>query len=86
MAEHELVCVGTYPAEALAELARMMLEESGIESFVAADDCGGMLPFLQAATGVRLNVRGSDAEAALRVLARADGESGLSAVGNGDCS
>ena len=76
MAEHQLVCVGTYPAEALAELARMRLEEIGIEAFVAADDCGGMLPFFQAATGVRLNVRGSDAEAALRVLVRADGESG----------
>ena len=84
MAENEFVCVGTYPAETLAELARMKLEECGIESFVAADDCGGMLPFLQAATGVRLSVREPDAELALRVLAQADGESMLGAEGNGD--
>lgn len=74
MAEHELVCVGSYPAEALAELARMRLEESGIESYVAADDCGGMLPFLQSATGVRLSVRESDAIQAARILALADGD------------
>ena len=84
MAEHEFVCVGTYPAETLAELARMRLEESGIESFISSDDCGGMLPLLQASAGVRLSVRGPDAEFALRVLARADVESGPSDAGNGE--
>ena len=73
MTEHELVCVGTYPAEALAELARMRLEASGIESFITSDDCGGMLPFLQSATGVRLSVGEPDAESAARVLAQEDG-------------
>ena len=73
MTEHELVCVGSYPAEALAELAKMRLEESGIESFIRSDDCGGMLPFLQSVTGVSLSVRESDAESASRVLAQEDG-------------
>jgi len=74
MAEHELVCVGSYPAEALAELARMRLEERGIESSVAADDCGGMLPFFQSVTGVRLSVAEPDALQAARILAMADGD------------
>jgi hypothetical protein len=73
MAEQEPVCVGTYPTETLAELARMRLGADGIESFIASDDCGGMLPFLQSFKGVRLYVRESDFESASRLLAQADG-------------
>jgi hypothetical protein len=72
MSEQEPVCVGTYPAETLAELAKMRLEANGIESFIASDDCGGMLPFLQSSRGVRLCVRESDAESAARILEAAD--------------
>ena len=75
MTEQEPVCVGMYPTETLAELARMRLEANGIESYIATDDCGGMLPFFQAVTGVRLTVRESDAESASRILGQEYGAS-----------
>ena len=51
-----------------AELAAANLEAHGIECWVNADDCGGMYPNLTTASGVRLLVRSSDAEAAIALL------------------
>lgn len=73
MTDQEPVCIATYPDEVSAELAAMWLEEGGIGSFVVKDDCGGMLPYLQAVTGVRLMVRASDAEPAAEILTRTGG-------------
>ena len=73
MTEQNTVCIGTYPAETLAELAKMRLEAEGVEAFIEKDDCGGMMPFFQSVNGVRLTVSESDAEAASRILAQADG-------------
>lgn len=52
-----------------AEIARGMLEADGIESVIAADDCGGLRPFLGAASGgARLLVRRADAHRAKNLL------------------
>jgi hypothetical protein len=51
-----------------AELAAANLEAHGIESWVNADDCGGMYPSLASTGGVRLQVRSPDAEAATALL------------------
>ncbi len=51
-----------------AELAAANLKAHGIECWVSADDCGGMYPNLTTASGVRLHVGASDAEAATALL------------------
>ena len=86
MDEQEPVCVATYPAEMQAEMARMRLETNGIDAFIIKDDCGGMLPFFQAITGVRLMVRAEEADQAAQILAQAEGESWRSGTDNGDGS
>ncbi len=68
MTENDSVCVATYPDEMSAELARTLLESNGIYAFVAKDDCGGMRPFMQLSTGVRVLIRRADAEAAMEIL------------------
>jgi hypothetical protein len=68
MNEPNLTCLTTYSAEMPAEMARMVLEANGIEAFISKDDCGGMRPYLQPVTGVRLLVRTSDEKAAAEIL------------------
>lgn len=52
-----------------AEIARGMLEADGIEVVIAADDCGGLRPFLGAASGgARLLIRRSDVQKANSLL------------------
>jgi len=52
-------------------MAKMLLAGSGIAAIIEKDDCGGMNPFLQPATGVRLVVRETDAERAEDILQEA---------------
>ena len=66
-------CVATFSSEMDADMARMRLESCGIDSFVAKDDCGGMRPWLQPITGVRLMVRFADAKRAHEIISH-DGE------------
>ncbi len=61
----------TFSNTAQATLAKMLLEGSGIAAIIEKDDCGGMNPFLQPVTGVRLVVREADAERAENVLQEA---------------
>ncbi|MBU1695024.1 MAG: DUF2007 domain-containing protein [Verrucomicrobia bacterium] len=68
MDEPNLTCITTYSLEMPAEMARMVLEANGIEAFISKDDCGGMRPYLQAVTGVRLMVRTSDGKTAAEIL------------------
>ena len=63
-----LFTIRRYYSETPAELARMVLEGSGVDARVSTDDCGGMQPFLQASTGVRLIVRSEDMERAEEIL------------------
>jgi len=51
-----------------AGIAAAKLESNGIKCWVHSDDCAGMYPSLTTATGVRLNVRSEDAEAATALL------------------
>ena len=55
-----------------AELARVKLEASGLKVFVAADNCGGMRPHLQVATGIRLMIREEDVERAEDILSKSE--------------
>jgi hypothetical protein len=48
----------------------MKLGMAGIDALIAKDDCGGMRPYLQTTTGVRLMVRTKDAETAESLLAQ----------------
>jgi len=68
MTENDPVCIATYSDTMSAEMARMLLESNDIYAFIAADDCGGMRPFMQMSTGVRLLIRKADADAALEIL------------------
>jgi len=74
MEEDTPICLATFSTEMDAVLARMRLESVGIFSFLSKDDCGGMRPWLQPVTGVRLMVRRADAEQALEVLEDAPDE------------
>jgi len=72
----DLVTVGNYFDRMGAELAKGVLDVDGIESYVSADDTGGMRPsLLTGAGGVRLIVRAEDAERASALL-RADAQGG----------
>ncbi len=62
------VCIATASSEIEADMVHMRLESFGIESFITKDDCGGMRPWLQPITGVRLMVRQSDAQRASDIL------------------
>jgi Putative prokaryotic signal transducing protein len=62
------VTIQTFGSREAAELAASNLRAHGIECWIQADDCGGMLPNLSAAGGVQLLVRDSDTEAALALL------------------
>jgi hypothetical protein len=64
----DLVVLRNYESEIPATMAKMVLEGSGIDSMIRKDDCGGMRPYLQAATGVQLLVRRENAEHAQDIL------------------
>ncbi len=49
---------------------KMLLEGCAIDAAIQKDDCGGMLPYLQVATGVRLMVRAEDRQKAEEILNR----------------
>ena len=63
----ELVVVRTFPNAMDAELAKSALDSADIDSFVQADDAGGMRPHL-AMPHVRLLVRVEDADRATDIL------------------
>src|SRR5665213_2073011 len=66
--EVKTAIIRTFSSHEAAQLAASNLEAHGIKCWVNADDCGGMYPNLTAASGVRLSVRASDAEAAIALL------------------
>jgi hypothetical protein len=71
-----LVTIKTYFDRLEAEFAKSLLEAYDVESLIAADDCGGMRPYLGIGSGgARLLVREEDAERALKLLeARPDAQ------------
>ena len=65
----DLICIKNYNNRTEAEIAKSLLEASGIKAVVSADDCGGMRPHLLLGTnGTRLLVKEEDAQKALDVL------------------
>lgn len=66
--EEEVVVLKTFNNEIEAEMARQMLKDAGVKSFVSKDDGGGMEPQLQQTMGVRLIVNSADAESAQQIL------------------
>ena len=66
---NDLATVGNYFDRMSAELAKSILDGSGIQSYVSADDTGGMRPaLLTGAGGVQLIVRAEDAARASELL------------------
>ena len=74
MTGSEWVVLQTYLTTELAEVDRAVLEGSGIEVLVQADDIGGMMPGVAALGGARLQVRREDAARALELLGPSQGE------------
>lgn len=68
MGNEDVICIGTYPSETRAEIARAFLEAHQIRAYVSRDDCGGMRPHLQLMTGVRLMISAVDKETASALL------------------
>lgn len=67
-ASDDTTVVRTYLTRQAAEFGKMLLEGSGVPSFLRADDSGGWRPYMTIAIGVRLVVRAADFERANAVL------------------
>ena len=66
--EEKKVVVGNFKNEIDAELAKGLLESSGIPASIIKDDGGSMLPSLQDAEGVQLLVAEINSEEAKKIL------------------
>ncbi len=64
----DLVVLNTFPNHIQADLAQSALTAVGIDSFVHADDAGGVQPGLWLGAGVQLLVRASDAKLARQII------------------
>ena len=65
----DLVYFRTFSYQHEADFVKSVLEGSGIEAAIMADDCGGVDPALGLVRGVRLLVAEDQVEQAERVLA-----------------
>ena len=64
----ETIVLRVFATEMDATMAQDVLHDEGLKAFVFKDDAGGMEPHLQRTNGVRLVVKGSDAERARKIL------------------
>ena len=64
----QTVKLKTFLNEIDAQIAKSVLDDEGIESFIIKDDEGSMNPSLQFTLGVRLYVLENDAEKAAKIL------------------
>lgn len=64
-----VVLVKVFSDRVAAESAAALLEANGISSWLNTDDCGGMLPTLDNAHGVKLSVALTNVDAAKELLA-----------------
>jgi len=67
MKSSDVVAVSTFRSTADAQIAKGILDESGIESMIRSDNAGGMYPAL---AGADLLVRTEDVEKATEALRR----------------
>ena len=72
--EDTTAVVRMYSTRQQAEFGQMVLEGSGIQSFIRADDAGGMWPYMAPVTGVRLVVRTQDFERADDILKESENQ------------
>ena len=63
------ILVKAYSLRMDADLAKAILESNGIQPIIAADDAGGMEPWLRPAQQFRVLVQQEDATVARRLLA-----------------
>jgi hypothetical protein len=67
MKSPDLVSVSTFPSRSDAQIAKGVLDETGIESMIRSDNVGGMYPALG---GTELLVKAEDLEKATEALHR----------------
>lgn len=63
-----LFVIRTFARDVDARLAEAVLDANGIESIVIGDNAAGMLPYLNALHPIRLAVKESDVEEAVKLL------------------
>lgn len=66
----ELKRLGTYSSSAEANLVKAKLLANGIDAMIQADSASGIVPQLEAYSGVKVLVRESDFADALEVMER----------------
>ena len=64
----DLVIIKKYLNETEANIAKGLLESNKISAIIIKDNCGGMRPHMSYAFPVRLMVKSSDKEEALKLL------------------
>lgn len=78
--DFKVVVLRTFTTVTAAQMAANFLEACGILSIISADDCGGMLPALQSAGGVRVSVNSKDQAQAEEVLREMDSGTAEAAI------
>ena len=63
-----LFVIRTFARDVDARLAEAVLEANGIESIIIGDNAAGMLPYLNALHPIKIAVKESDVEDALKLL------------------
>ena len=66
--EDGLFVIRTFARDVDARLAEAVLEANGIESMIIGDNAAGMLPYLNALHPIKIAVKESDVEDALKLL------------------
>ncbi len=66
----DIICVKVFGSRTDAEIAKSALAAAGIESYLDADDAGGMYPFPMSGNpkGVKLLIKSSDSIEAKKVI------------------
>ena len=72
MGPSDLIAISTFRSVADAQIAKGILDETGIESMIRTDNAGGMYP---AMSGAELLVRSEDVDKARDALHRRDDRS-----------
>ena len=76
------VVIKTFMNEFEAEIARGVLEDEGVESFISKDDEGSMYPSLRLTEGVRLHIFEKDIDKANDILNSLDSGENLNTEGS----
>ena len=66
--EDGLFVIRTFARDVDARLAEAVLEANGIESIIIGDNAAGMLPYLNALHPIKIAVKESDVEDAMKLL------------------